>query len=94
MTTPQTQLGEEVAAATAVVLRRLEESLANRVYSPRVTLLSIEQVQAATGLAPSTLYALVAENKFPKPVKIGRQNKWRESTLIAWLDRQEAAAEA
>jgi predicted DNA-binding transcriptional regulator AlpA len=25
---------------------------------------------------------------FPKPIKIGRRNYWRETELSAWLDRQ------
>ena len=25
---------------------------------------------------------------FPKPIKIGRRNYWREADMIAWLDQQ------
>jgi prophage regulatory protein len=61
--------------------------------SPRIRLLDIAQVSNALGLASSTNYQLVSEGEFPNPIKIGRQNKWRESTLIAWLDRREANAQ-
>lgn len=83
------RLGEEVAAAAAGVVERVLAQLCGKVFSPRLKLLDIAQLNEATGLAPSTIYQLVATGEFPKPIKIGRQNKWRESTLIAWLDRRE-----
>lgn len=85
-------MGGEVQAAATDVLHRVADMLAGRVYSPRIKLLTIEQVCEATGLAASTIYQLVTSGDFPKPVKVGRQNKWRESTLVAWLDRREAEA--
>lgn len=86
-------LKDEVSLAAAGVVERVLAHLCGRVYSPRIKLLDIAQVGEATGLASSTIYQLVAEGDFPAPVKIGRQNKWRESTLIAWLDRREGNLE-
>jgi prophage regulatory protein len=48
------------------------------------TLMRRKQVEAATGLPRSTLFALVAEGKFPKPVKLGPKS-------IAWLDEEVGA---
>ncbi|MCB5200245.1 hypothetical protein LGQ03_13425 [Loktanella sp. TSTF-M6] len=28
---------------------------------------------------------------FPKPIKIGRRNYWREADMIVWLDQQVSA---
>jgi len=83
------ELGQELARAAAGVVERVLAHLCGHIYSPRIRLLDIDQLSDATGLAPSTIYQLVAQGQFPRPIKIGRQNKWRESTLIAWLDRRE-----
>jgi prophage regulatory protein len=83
------ELAAEVSQAAAALVERLLAQLCGHIYSPRIRLLDIDQLGDTTGLAPSTIYQLVAEGHFPKPIKIGRQNKWRESTLITWLDRRE-----
>lgn len=50
-------------------------------------------VEKLTGLSRSTLYQMMAENRFPKPVRVGlRAVAWRESDLTAWLEARETAA--
>jgi len=51
-------------------------------------------VENYTGLSRSTIYAMMAEGAFPRPVKIGRRAVgWRESDIAAWLaERQPTAA--
>jgi len=42
-------------------------------------------VESATGLPRSTIYDMIADGRFPKPVKIGpKVAAWRESEIIAW----------
>ena len=49
-------------------------------------------VQDITGLSRSTLYAMIAEGRFPAPVKLGtRAVGWRETGLTTWLASREAA---
>jgi prophage regulatory protein len=49
-------------------------------------------VQDLTGLSRSTLYAMIAEGRFPAPVKLGtRAVGWKESDLSEWLASREAA---
>ena len=57
-------------------------------------LLRRPDVQTVTGLSRSTLYAMMAEGTFPKPVKLGKRAVgWRASDLAAWLEsRKESAA--
>ncbi|MDA8587066.1 AlpA family transcriptional regulator [Rhodobacteraceae bacterium] len=44
-------------------------------------------VETLTGLSRSTLYAMMAEGTFPKPVKLGKRAVgWREAELLEWLD--------
>jgi prophage regulatory protein len=58
------------------------------------TILRRPQVEQATGLSRSTLYAMMADGAFPKPVKLGKRAVgWRASDIAAWLEsRSESAA--
>lgn len=53
-------------------------------------------VEAATGLATSTIYARMKSGTFPKPIQLGPNAVgWRKSAIEAWLDECEAnSAEA
>lgn len=46
------------------------------------------------GVTDMTLWRWVqrADLDFPKPLKIGRRNYWREADILAWLDTREVAA--
>ena len=49
------------------------------------------EVEKATGLGRSTIYAKVAAGEFPSPMKLGRRAVgWRSSDIENWLkDMQE-----
>lgn len=50
-------------------------------------------VQEMVGLSRSTLYAMIAQGRFPAPVKLSsRAVGWRQSDLTAWLEARETAA--
>lgn len=52
------------------------------------------EVQSRTGLARSTLYALVKANKFPAPVRLtDTAVGWRESDVAAWIDSRPTTGE-
>lgn len=53
------------------------------------------EVEALIGLSRSSIYAMIAEGTFPKPIKLGKRAVgWRESDLQAWLEsRQVGEAE-
>lgn len=52
-------------------------------------LLRLPQVRDATGLARSTIYALVAEGKFPAPIKASqRASAWVSSEVSEWIERR------
>ena len=47
------------------------------------------------GIARTTLYGLISAGLLPKPIPVSiRAVGWRESTLIAYLNRREAAGVA
>lgn len=43
------------------------------------------EVTRLTGKPSKSLVKLAARGKFPKPVKIGRQNAWPRPALLAFL---------
>ena len=54
--------------------------------------LRMTSVMRRTGLARSTIYRLVAEHKFPSPVKLaGRAVGWRCTDLDRWSDARPSA---
>jgi len=86
MSNCQMSLSGEVAKAASAMLEKLLTIIAGRVYSPRIKLLSLDQVTEATGLSERTIYRLVETGKFPKPQKNLGKNTWRESAIIVWAD--------
>jgi prophage regulatory protein len=50
------------------------------------------EVETLTGLSCATIYRLMAEGRFPKPVKLGERSvAWREADLEVWLAERPAA---
>jgi len=51
------------------------------------------EVEQTTGLSRSTLYSMMSEGTFPKPVKLGKRAVgWRASDISAWLESREESA--
>lgn len=69
--------------------------VALQVHARGDDLLYFDSVQARTGLSRSKLYALIAEDRFPKPVKIGcRSSRWRARDVEAWLSDRDMGRES
>ncbi|WP_299351569.1 AlpA family phage regulatory protein [uncultured Shimia sp.] len=50
------------------------------------------EVESLTGLSTSSIYRLMDEGCFPRPIKIGRSAvAWPESVLAKWLQERQAA---
>ncbi len=50
-------------------------------------------VEALVGLSRSTIYAMIADGSFPKPIKLGKRAVgWRRSDVLAWLDNRTSEA--
>ncbi|MAM63855.1 AlpA family transcriptional regulator [Maritimibacter sp. UBA3975] len=44
-------------------------------------------VEKYTGLSRSTIYAMIAEGSFPKPIRLGKRAVgWPESVVADWLE--------
>lgn len=51
-----------------------------------------DEVKAITGLSTSSIYRLMADGSFPRPVRIGeRAVAWTEQSLIDWMSERDAA---
>jgi prophage regulatory protein len=56
----------------------------------------MKKVSAVTGYAPSTLYSLIADGKFPPPFKLtpgGRASGWLSTSIIALLEQRAATVD-
>lgn len=52
-------------------------------------LLRLTTVEALTGLSRSTIYARMAQNAFPQPIRLGlRCTRFRAGDIQAWLMAQ------
>ena len=57
------------------------------------TLLRLPEVERATGLKRSAIYARIASNEFPKPVRLtARTVGWLESEITDWINQRVAAS--
>lgn len=56
----------------------------------------VKAVMAATGYSRSSLYALMQQGKFPRPVTLagGGAVAWKSSEIQRWIDQQGKPAEA
>lgn len=51
------------------------------------TILRRDKVQARTGLSRSSIYQMMAEGRFPKPISIGaRAVGWLEASINGWIE--------
>ena len=56
-------------------------------------LLRLRAVMHVTGLSRSTLYRLIADGQFPRPVRLGpRAVAWRRSDVEAWSEARPVTA--
>lgn len=55
--------------------------------------LRMPSVMRVTGLGRSTIYRLIAEHKFPQPVRLGaRAVAWRRTDLDHWSSTRKSVA--
>ena len=55
-------------------------------------LLKRRQVEEITGLSRSSIYRLMTDDEFPRPVKVGPAAvRWRVSELTSWLESRPVA---
>lgn len=59
----------------------------------RRTLAARPASRGITGFSAKHLYQLINENKFPKPIKLGRASLWRLSDVNRWLESHTSSSD-
>jgi prophage regulatory protein len=73
------------------VQRTPSEPTATRADTTTAVFLRMPTVMRMTGLGRSTIYRLIADQKFPCPVRLGpRAVAWRRSDLDRWSEARPA----
>ncbi len=54
-------------------------------------LLTLDEVLAITKIARATLYKMMELHGFPRPVKLGRSNRWLKKEVLVWLAQRPRA---
>ena len=58
-------------------------------------ILRLPEVSRQTGLPRSSIYALIAKNEFPSPVKLSQRSVgWVESEITTWIEDRIAVTRA
>lgn len=57
-------------------------------------LFKVSELSETLNIAEATVWRWIADGKFPKPTKLGRASRWRQSVIEQWLEDQEAKADA
>ena len=67
----------------------------SRPVVPRDRLIRLPDVESTTGCKKSTIYLMIGEGRFPKPVRLSsRHVAWPESAVLQWVQDRIAAAGA
>lgn len=66
----------------------------SRPVVPRDRLVRLPEVEAMTGCKKSTIYTMLAQKRFPKPVRLSaRMVAWPETAVLQWVQDRIAEAE-
>ena len=58
----------------------------HQMEDPSPKLLTLDQVKQMTTLSRSTIYGLMAQNRFPLPIRVGlRAVRWIEAEVVAFI---------
>jgi predicted DNA-binding transcriptional regulator AlpA len=57
-------------------------------------LIPVADVLALIPVARSTLYLMMQEPDFPKPIRIGSRVFWKHAEILAYIDSKQEKAEA
>ncbi|WP_374746907.1 AlpA family transcriptional regulator [Klebsiella variicola subsp. variicola] len=51
-------------------------------------LVDMRFITKLTGLTDKWFYKLIKEGQFPKPIKLGRSSRWKQSEIEDWLEER------
>jgi prophage regulatory protein len=83
------QSKQEVTATVRALLHTDNGSAMTEIVAPLVRdlILRIEAVVAITGLSKPSIYRLISEKSFPKPLRLTAGARgWRLSEVLTWIE--------
>ncbi len=51
-------------------------------------LVDMRFITKLTGLTDKWFYKLIKDGQFPKPIKLGRSSRWKQSAIEGWLQQR------
>lgn len=51
-------------------------------------LVDMRFITKLTGLTDKWFYKLIKDGLFPKPIKLGRSSRWKQSEIEDWLEKR------
>lgn len=51
-------------------------------------LIRLPELTQRLGLGKTTIYALIKQNAFPKPVKVGKASLWSSRSVSEWISHR------
>ncbi|MBA3164881.1 AlpA family transcriptional regulator [Salmonella enterica] len=51
-------------------------------------LVDMRFITKLTGLTDKWFYKLIKDGQFPKPIKLGRSSRWKQSEIEDWLQQR------
>lgn len=51
-------------------------------------LVDMRFITKLTGLTDKWFYKLIKDGQFPKPIKLGRSSRWKQSEIEGWLQQR------
>jgi prophage regulatory protein len=80
---------KDIATKAVVDLLGIENNTTTELLAAKLPdmLLRADTVSAIVGLSVPTLYRLMAQGEFPRPIRLtGHARAWRLSTVMKWID--------
>lgn len=56
--------------------------------NPLEPMADIATVEATLGVSRSTIARMCDRGEFPRPIRVGRQRRWRIDDIRAWMSRR------
>lgn len=74
------------------LVKTLQDAMASKAQSTQVQIIRMAELSKRLGLAKSTIYKMIAEDRFIKPFSIngGKATGWLSTTIDQWLEERAA----
>jgi len=66
----------------------MNNSTSNNLRLPLDQLVDMKFITTDSGMGDKWFYRLISEDRFPRPIKLGRFSRWKAGDYYAWKDAQ------